>query len=325
MAKLVSIVTPCYKGEKYIDRYAHTLLNQDYHNCQLIFMDDGSPDNSGKIINSYKEQFEKHGIHLEYYRHENVGLGGTVAKGIKHIKGDYLIWFDQDDLLDPQSISKRVSFLEQHPEYAVVRTPFKKVHDNDLDKIIEIGPSKVSLKDRNKSDLFEDYLVCNNIWLQPGCYMIRMSAFDEVNPNHYLYPSREGHDWQLLLPVFYKFKCGYLDEPLFTYVLHDGSLSNAFLTESYERRIERMTNYCHLILDTLQHMDMKDYEKYEKMVECYYLKQKFYSSLVYGEMKHARGYYKSIKEKEGASFKIFVKYLFTFFPNITKILLSNSR
>ena len=318
--KLVSIVTPCYNGAKYLDRYADTLLNQDYHNCQLVFMDDGSTDDSGRIINSYKEKLKNHGIYLEYYRHDNVGLGGTVAKGIKHIKGDYLIWFDQDDLLDPHSISKRVAFLESHPEYGVVRTSFKKVHDEDLNTVIEIGPSKVSIEDRKKCDLFEDYLVCRNIWLQPGCFMIRMSAFNDVNPDHYLYPSREGHDWQLLLPVFYKYKCAYLDEPLFTYVLHEGSLSNAFLSESFERRLERMDNYCTLIIDTLQHMEITDYQKYKKMVVAYYLKQKFYSSLVYGKMEEARYFYKQLKQFEKQSFKNQLKYLSTYLPFVSKMM-----
>ena len=59
MEKLVSIITPCYNGEKYIDRYAQSLLNQEYSNCQLIFMDDGSTDNSKEKIMGYRTRFEK--------------------------------------------------------------------------------------------------------------------------------------------------------------------------------------------------------------------------------------------------------------------------
>ena len=194
MNKLVSIVTPCYNGAPYLSRYAKSIIDQDYPNIQLIFMNDGSTDNSEEVILSYEKEFKEHGITLEYHRHENVGLGGTVAKGIKHIKGEYFIWFDQDDFLPPQSIIKRVNYLEQHPEYGVVRTTYKKVHNSDLSKTLVIGPENLTYEQKAKELLFEDYLVSRNMWLQPGCYMIRMAAFDRVNPDRYLYPSREGHD-----------------------------------------------------------------------------------------------------------------------------------
>lgn len=50
MRKLVSIITLCYNGKKYINRYAKSLLSQTYDNCQLIFMGDGSTDKSKEKI-----------------------------------------------------------------------------------------------------------------------------------------------------------------------------------------------------------------------------------------------------------------------------------
>ena len=124
---LVSILTPCYNGAKYIDRYAKSLLAQDYSNCQLIFMDDGSTDNSKELIMSYEKQFKDKGFSFEYHYHDNLGLGATIAEGIKYVKGVYLVWPDVDDTLPVDSISKKVFYLDQNAENGLVRTRFMKI------------------------------------------------------------------------------------------------------------------------------------------------------------------------------------------------------
>lgn len=50
---MISIITSVYKGEKYLKECIESVLNQDYHNIELIMVDDGSPDNSGKIMDEY--------------------------------------------------------------------------------------------------------------------------------------------------------------------------------------------------------------------------------------------------------------------------------
>ena len=64
MNPLVSVVTPCLNGEKYIDRYANSLLSQDYTPLQIIFMDDGSTDKTHEKIEKYREKFEEKGVQL---------------------------------------------------------------------------------------------------------------------------------------------------------------------------------------------------------------------------------------------------------------------
>ena len=135
---LVSILTPCYNGAKYIDRYAKSLLAQDYSNCQLIFMDDGSTDNSKELIMSYEKQFKDRGFSFEYYYHDNLGLGATIAEGIKYVKGSYLVWPDVDDTLPVDSISKKVFYLEQKAEYGLVRTRFMREQALIIQRLVHL-------------------------------------------------------------------------------------------------------------------------------------------------------------------------------------------
>lgn len=305
MEKLVSIVTPCYNGEKYIDRYARSLLDQDYSNCQLIFMDDGSKDCSKEKIMFFKTLFEEKGFSFEYHYHDNLGTGATIAEGVTYIKGDYFIWPDIDDTLAKSSIRKKVQFLEQYTSYGVVRTDFARIHD-DSDDIIEYGAQKYP--NRWKEELFEDYLLSNGVWLQPGCFMVRTSAFLDVNPSRYIYPTRRGQNWQILLPVLYKYKCGYIDEPLYNYYLHSGSMSDTS-NETYEMTIRRYEMYEELILDTLEHIRMpeKVMVDYRNRVISYYLKQKIDCCFWNGERTEAKKYYKMLKKYGDSDRKITIK------------------
>lgn len=217
--------------------------------------------------------FEEKGFSFEYHYHENLGLGATIAKGVMYIKGDYFIWPDIDDTLTKDSIRKKVQFLEQNASYGVVRTDFARIQDGDSENIIEYGAQKYP--NRWKEELFDDYLLSNGVWLQPGCFMIRTSAFLDANPRRYIYPTRRGQDWQMLLPVLYKYKCGYIDEPLYNYYMHSGSMSD-ISNETYEMTIRKYEMYEELILDTLKHIQMpeKDRANYQDKVISNYLRQK---------------------------------------------------
>lgn len=313
MQKMVSILTPCYNAEKYIDRYALALLSQTYTNCQLIIMDDGSKDQSKVKILSYKEEFIKKGFLFEYHYHENVGVGATIAEGLKYVNGDYLIWPDIDDTLTPDSIEKKLKFLEENPNYGIVRTDFAKFNDDSPDEIIERGAQKYP--NRWKEDLFEDYLLSNQAWFQPGCYMIRMDAFLNANPHRYIFPTRRGQNWQMLLPVLYKYKCGYIDEPLYNYYLHVGSVSDTS-NETPEAAIRKYEMYEELILNTLDHISMpqENREAYKTKVRCLYLREKIDVCFRNNMRCEAKRYYCELKKYVGIDKKYRVKASITGTP-----------
>ena len=309
MEKLVSILTPCYNGAKYIDRYVKSLIDQDYCNCQLIFMNDGSTDNSEELILSYRDAFEKKGFSFEYHKHNNVGLGGTIAKGIKYVKGDYLIWPDIDDLLTNDSISKKVNYLESRKDVGVVRTRYRKLLEDNNDDMSIVGPSFSF--DKTKEDLFEDYLLSKNCWLQPGCFMVRMTAFDDANPNRYIYPTRRGQDWQMLLPVLYKYKCGFIDEPLYIYAIHSGSMSDVS-GDTFDTVCKRYEKYEELIVETIKHMNIPDEYKYVMKVHCHYLEEKINASFFYDSYETALVYYLELRRNTCVRVNLLIKLMLLF-------------
>lgn len=314
---LVSILTPCYNGAKYIDRYAKSLLAQDYSNCQLIFMDDGSTDNSKELIMSYEKQFKDRGFSFEYYYHDNLGLGATIAEGIKYVKGSYLVWPDVDDTLPVDSISKKVFYLEQKAEYGLVRTRFMKIIEGTGFNHSEIGPSFKF--DPNKENLFEDYLLSRGAWLQPGCFMVRMSAFDDANPNRYIFPTRRGQDWQMLLPIMYKYKCGFIDEPLYEYYIRKGSMSDQ-TNDILETVLHRYDMYEELITETVKHMNISNCSMYIQMVHNHYLEEKLGRSFDYCDKNKAKIFFNELRKNKAVTPKALVKYLLVQTPFLNNVI-----
>ncbi|MCE5175151.1 MAG: glycosyltransferase [Bacteroidales bacterium] len=91
----ISIIVPVYNVEAYLDRCVQSLLNQTYHNLEIILVDDGSPDNSGKICDRYAEKDTR----IRVIHKTNGGLSDARNVGIEMAIGDYLGFVDSDDFI----------------------------------------------------------------------------------------------------------------------------------------------------------------------------------------------------------------------------------
>ncbi|MDY6310999.1 MAG: glycosyltransferase family A protein, partial [Cyanobacteriota bacterium] len=264
-------------------------------------------DNTRELILNYKDLFEKKGFSFEYHYHKNIGPGGTIAEGITYVNGDYLVWPDVDDEMTPDSISKKVLFLERNAQFGIVRTDFMRIFVKDGKEIKERGAQHYSNK--FKAELFLDYLLSNEAWLQPGCFMVAMKAFLSANPERYIFPTRRGQNWQMLLPVLFKYKCGYIDEPLYNYYVHVGSVSNPTGIANFTTEITKIEKYNELIVDTLSHMEMdeKERQRYIAMVNNKYLKEKLAISFRFGKTKDAKRYYALLKKEKQSTLKDYFK------------------
>ena len=118
---LVSIITPCYNGAKYLEPYFESLLNQYYHNFEVIFVNDGSTDATEEIALKYGERLLFRDVKFKYLLQENAGQAAAINCGLKIFSGDYLMWLDSDDILYPNHLSEKVLYLEKHPEFNCIK------------------------------------------------------------------------------------------------------------------------------------------------------------------------------------------------------------
>ena len=231
---LVSVVTPCYNMEGKIHRYLDSLLAQTYKNLEIILVDDGSVDKTAEIIRIYIPKLEELGMSLKYIYQENGGAAKAVKTGLDYVTGKYLIWPDADDILMADSIELRVEFLENNPEYAWVRNNAYVLDDNNME-----DRSRLIVKHKNiKRECIYNECIKFKTFYCPGCYMIRWEAFLKVNPQKYIYETYFGQNIQMFLPMAYHYKCGYIDKPLFGYIIYNNSHSRLGGCKTYERAIK---------------------------------------------------------------------------------------
>lgn len=218
--ELVSIISPVYNGEKYIGNFLDSVLGQTYTDIELILIDDGSTDNTQEVVGNYIDKFNARQYKLEYIRqHENKGQAAAINVGLKVFSGTYMMWMDSDDILFPEAIEKKVGFLKNNPDIDFVLNKGEVVNYSDIDKPIGILERKHTEDDDR---LFEDLLSERNVVFCPGTIMVRRDSIIKALPDLNIYESREGQNWQLMLPLAYTCKHGYLDEVLFKYVVQIG-------------------------------------------------------------------------------------------------------
>ena len=93
---LISIIVPVYKVEKYLKKCVDSITNQTYKNLEIILVDDGSPDNCGKICDDYAKSDSR----IVVFHKKNGGLSSARNYGIKHAKGDFISFVDSDDWIN---------------------------------------------------------------------------------------------------------------------------------------------------------------------------------------------------------------------------------
>lgn len=91
----VSIIVPVYNVEKYLDECITSIINQSYKNIEIILVDDGSTDNSGKIL----DKFEKKDERIKVVHKENGGVSSAKNVGIELSTGEYITFVDSDDYI----------------------------------------------------------------------------------------------------------------------------------------------------------------------------------------------------------------------------------
>lgn len=228
---LVSIITPCYNGEKFIRKYVESLLSQTYNHMEVIFVNDGSDDKTEEVIFSYRNLLEENRIQFRYIYQRNKGAAAAIGEGLQKIQGDYLTWIDIDDWMLPECIQKKVEFLENNEECGLVRSNaafFNEASDIPL----YFAASK---KDKRNKDVFLDLLLGKTyVWC--GCYMIRVSCLYEMNPSLHIFPSKYGQNMQLEVPVSYKYPCGYIDESLYCILIRSDSHSRKKRSAEEEKK-----------------------------------------------------------------------------------------
>ncbi len=106
---MVSVIIPCYNRADKIIASAMSVLNQTYHDLELIIVDDGSTDNTADVVSAMEDQ------RVRYIRQpENMGACAARNRGTDESRGEYIAFQDSDDIWLPDKLEAQVRYMEQH-------------------------------------------------------------------------------------------------------------------------------------------------------------------------------------------------------------------
>lgn len=119
---LVSIVIPVYNGANYVSEAIESALKQTYKNIEIIVVNDGSTDNTEKIV-------KKYGDKIRYFYKENGGVASALNLGIKNMKGEYFSWLSHDDVYYPNKIERQIEELKNINKDNILYSGFELIND----------------------------------------------------------------------------------------------------------------------------------------------------------------------------------------------------
>lgn len=126
---MVSIIVPCYNGEKYLWPCLESVATQSYANWELIFINDGSTDRSLEIAQDFQKQMEDP-ERLVIISQENRGLPASRNRGMRHAKGQMVFFLDCDDWIEPKAIEKLMEAMEREPEIDFAWMGFRQLYQH---------------------------------------------------------------------------------------------------------------------------------------------------------------------------------------------------
>lgn len=112
---LISIIMPVYNSEEYVQRAIDSVFSQTYINYEFIIVDDGSNDDSKKIISNYKDK-------IIYIHQKNAGASAARNRGINKSNGELIAFIDADDMWYPEKLEIQVEAYIIEPDAALIHT-----------------------------------------------------------------------------------------------------------------------------------------------------------------------------------------------------------
>lgn len=128
---LISIIVPVYNVEKYLENCINSILNQTYNNIEIVLVDDGSTDNSGKICNDYLASDKR----IKVIHKKNGGLSSARNAGIDNSNGKYITFIDSDDDIEKDYVEYLYNLIKKYNTEMSICTYSIKINNNIKDNI----------------------------------------------------------------------------------------------------------------------------------------------------------------------------------------------
>ena len=168
---LISIIIPVYNVELYLEKCLDSIINQTYKNIEILLVDDGSKDNSGKMCDEYAKKDNR----IKVIHKENGGLSSARNCGIKNSNGKYLTFVDSDDIIELDMIESLYHLMNKYDSEIVISN-IKNVFDGIIKKEKETDEIRVL----NNIEVLEEMLYGDAYYISACGKLFKKELFENV-------------------------------------------------------------------------------------------------------------------------------------------------
>lgn len=231
----LTVLMPAYNAEKFIAEAIESILGQTFTDFEFIIINDGSTDNTAKIVRHYKDPRI---VFID--NRENQGLVAVLNHGLDMARGEYIARMDADDIAYPERFAKQTAFMDAHPDVGVVSANVR-IFDGEFG---ELG------NQRNGS-IKNPTFIGGLDWYR-GCKVVHPAAMlrREVFITHNLRYDPEYtacEDYELWSRAVRYTKIANIQEMLLSYRRHNGSITarqHGIQIENTQRVKGNILNFC---------------------------------------------------------------------------------
>lgn len=309
---LISVIVPVYKVESYLSRCIDSILSQTFTDFELILVDDGSPDNCGKICDEYAKKDPRVFVMHQENHGVSVARNTAIEWTLKNSDSQWLTFIDSDDWIHPQYLELLYSAANdlglnisacQYQDASVVSS-FLDINDN--------SPNKINS---------EKFYIENPITaIAPWCKLYRKACFETIR---YPVGIRYEDEFTTYKILFQKAHIAYIDEKLYFYYTNPSGFMNS---EWSPKRLDAITAYEEQIAFFRKNGHQKALVKVERKLLWYIIaqieiteKSDEYSYLTPGLKKMLRKHLKHFKNDLNLSIRTGYDFYIKAYPITTKL------
>jgi len=214
----VSVIIPSYNHAAYIGEAVHSVLTQSEGDLDLIVVDDGSKDNSLKVLERFTDQ------RMRVIAQTNQGAHAAINRGLNESTGEFLAILNSDDAYHPRRLEKTLVALQANPRLGLAGSYIEIVDEHNHCLGIKHGfqdsepwPLESPQRSFRAGNDLAAALLTENYWATTSNYVFRRSVYEQVGEFH---PLRYAHDWDFALRVSRVSDLMLLPEPLVRYRVH---------------------------------------------------------------------------------------------------------
>lgn len=224
---MISVIVPVYNGEKHINKLIESFNKQSEKDFEIIFVNDGSRDNSLYLLNEAKDNSL---LNITVIDQRNSGVSAARNAGVDAAKGEFISFCDMDDEISDSYLSDMHQVMKSS-EVDMVICKYNILHEDGTVVRDALGTGSVTIND--SISCLKDFLykrIMTNIW----SLMIRKDILTKNNlrfAEGFKYGEDEHMVWRL---IALSKNIAYLDKSLYNYYIHQNSVSSKFTDERFQ-------------------------------------------------------------------------------------------